>query len=318
MNSLRLQCQDVSRSTARSWQKLLANIEIPTLAVGLTIYLGFVAVTWFFNELPLLVAAPFASLLLAWQSSFQHETIHGHPTPSRPVNAVFGWPPLSLWLPYEVYRDTHLRHHRCKGARLTRPSEDPESHYLPPGALAVAGKAIYAIFWFNRTLLGRLMLGPLISVFRFWKTDIRRLQAGESARLWVWSRHAISVAIVLFWVVGMCRIPMGLYVLTIIYPSIALGQLRSYGEHRAHADPRLRTNVVETNPALSLLFLNNNLHIAHHAKPGMPWYELPNAWKAMKQDAIDNGAIARQGYRQLVRDHLLRPVIAAEYPAEAG
>jgi fatty acid desaturase len=297
---------------------LPAALELPTLAVGIAIYTGFLAVTWFFGALPSAIFVPVASILLAWQSSFQHETIHGHPTRSRVFNTAFGWPPLALWLPYEAYRDSHLRHHRCKGLRLTEPSADPESHYLTPGTLAASGAVTRALFSFNRTLLGRLTVGPFISVLRFWKGEFRRVRAREPGRLAVWVRHVVSVAAVLVWVVGICRIPLELYVLLVIYPSIALNQLRAFAEHRSHADPGLRTNVVETNPALSLLFLNNNLHIAHHAKPSMPWYALPDAWRAMKQDALARGAIARRGYRQVVRLNLFRPIIAAEYSANAG
>lgn len=284
------------------------------MVVAAVIYCGFAGVTWFFCDMPVLVAAPLASLLLAWQSSFQHETIHGHPTGSRRINALLGWPPLSLWLPYEAYRESHLRHHRCKGARLTRPADDPESHYLPSGALA-AGWVRRTILHLNRTLLGRLLLGPPISILRFWSAEARRLRAGEARRLGVWARHAASAAIVLAWVVGVCHIPPLVYVLVVVYPSIALAQLRSFAEHRAHADPQLRTNVVEAGWLLSLLFLNNNLHVAHHAKPSMPWYRLPHAWREMRPEAERAGAAIRPGYRHLFRTHLLRPIIAAEYPA---
>jgi len=291
------------------------RVELPTIAVAVAIYCGFVGVTWFFRDMPVLVAAPLASLLLAWQSSFQHETIHGHPTASRRINTLLGWPPLSLWLPYEAYRESHLRHHRCKGARLTRPADDPESHYLPPGALAAAGRARLAVLHANRTLLGRLLLGPAISIFRFWGAEVRRLRAREPGRFWIWARHAISAAAVLVWVVGACHIPPLIYVLGVVYPSIALGQLRSFAEHRSHADPRLRTNVVESGWAFSLLFLNNNLHVAHHAKPSMPWYRLPRAWSDMRSGAVGVGTAIRPGYRHLFRTHLLRPITAAEYPA---
>ena len=291
------------------------RVELPTLAVAAIIYCGFIGVTWCFSEMPLAVAAPVLSLLLAWQSSFQHETIHGHPTSSRRINTLLGWPPLSLWLPYEAYRESHLRHHRCKGVRLTRPADDPESHYLPAGALAAAGGARVGLLHLNRTLLGRLLLGPVVSIWRFWGAEGRRLKVREAGRFWLWARHVGSVTIVLAWVVGVCHIPPLVYVLGVVYPSIALGQLRSFAEHRSHADPGLRTNVVESGWALSLLFLNNNLHVAHHAKPSMAWYQLPRAWREMRPEAQRAGTAIRPGYRHLVRSHLIRPIIAAEYPA---
>jgi fatty acid desaturase len=294
------------------------RVEVPTVIVAAVIYCGFLGVTWCFHDLPLIVAAPAASLLLAWQSSLQHETIHGHPTGSRWINTLIGWPPLSLWLPYEVYRETHLQHHRCKGARLTRPTDDPESHYLPAGGLAAAGRAGRALLLFNRTLLGRLTLGPAISIVRFWSVEIRRVRAAEPGRVPVWLRHAASAALVLGWVAGVCHIRATDYILLVVYPSISLSQLRSFAEHRSHADPGLRTNVVETGWFFSLLFLNNNLHIAHHAKPGMAWYRLPDAWRAMRPQANGAGAAIRPGYRSLFRSYWLRPVIAAEYPVADG
>ena len=294
------------------------RVEGPTIGVAAAVYCGFLVITWFFNDLPLMIAAPVAALLLAWQSSLQHETIHGHPTCSRRINTLFGWPPLSLWLSYEVYRETHLRHHRCKGARLTRPGDDPESHYLPTGRLAASGRTARALLLFNRTLFGRLTFGPAISIVRFWGAEIRRVRAREAGRIPVWLRHAASVALVLGWVVGVCHIPVTTYILLMAYPSISLSQLRSFAEHRSHADPKLRTNVVETGRFFSLLFLNNNLHIAHHAKPGMAWYRLPDAWRAMRPEANRTGAAIRSGYRSLFQTHWLRPIITEEYPLTDG
>jgi len=305
-------------SRVKNSQHEHTSVEIPTIIVAAAIYCGFLVVTWSFDDLPLMVAAPVTALLLAWHSSFQHETIHGHPTNSRRINTLFGWPPLSLWLPYEVYRETHWRHHRCKGRRLTQPADDPESHYLPAGALSGAAPAVRMIFWLNRTFAGRLILGPALSVTRFWVAELRRLTAGEPARLRVWIRHAASVAVVVAWVVGVCHIPLSLYVAAMIYPAIALGQLRSFAEHRAHADAKFRTVSVETNWLFRLLFLNNNLHIAHHAKPSMPWYELPSAWRAMRHGAIGVGMTVEPGYRSLLSRHFLRPIIAAEYPAASA
>ena len=45
----------------------------------------------------------------------------------------------------------------------------------------------------------------------------------------------------------------------------------------------------ETHPLLSLLFLNNNLHPAHHAEPGLAWYRLPRAWAARRSAMAPRG-----------------------------
>jgi len=111
------------------------RLELPTLGVALAVHGGFLLLTLFFKDLPILLSAPLGSLLLAWYGSLQHETIHGHPTSSRRFNALLGGLPLSLWIPYAVYRETHLRHHRHGGRYLTEVAHDPESFYLPAGRL---------------------------------------------------------------------------------------------------------------------------------------------------------------------------------------
>ncbi len=51
--------------------------------------------------------------------------------------------------------------------------------------------------------------------------------------------------------------------------------LRTFAEHQAHDDPEQRTVIVEASPFFGLLFLNNNLHSAHHDNPAAAWYRLP-------------------------------------------
>jgi fatty acid desaturase len=74
--------------------------DLPTIGVSLVLYAGFAAVTWYWHDLPIWFAGPLTAILLAWHGSLQHETIHGHPTPFRWLNTLFGAPPLALWLPY--------------------------------------------------------------------------------------------------------------------------------------------------------------------------------------------------------------------------
>jgi fatty acid desaturase len=293
---------------------------MPTLAVAAVISSGFLALTWFFRSLPLVLAAPLGSVLVAWYGSFQHETIHGHPTSSRRFNALLASLPLSLWLPYELYRDIHLRHHRHGGRYLTHPTHDTESFYRLPGSLATAGPMRRVAYLAHCTLAGRLVLGPLLSVRALWLTEFRRLSSGNRRHISIWIRHALGVTVVLTWTVGVCGVPLFVYIGLMVYPGIGLTQLRSFAEHRAHADPALRTATVEANPIWALIFLNNNLHLAHHEEPTLPWYELPRAWRRMRATtrgarAIDAGLVYRGGYIEIIRRYLYRPVITVEHPA---
>jgi fatty acid desaturase len=64
---------------------------------------------------------------------------------------------------------------------------------------------------------------------------------------------------------------------------------------------------------MGLLFLNNNLHHAHHARPGLAWYRLPGASKETGAEALaESGAGLYRGYWELARRHAFRPI---DHPA---
>jgi len=48
------------------------RLELPTLGVALAVHGGFLLLTAFFKDLPILLSAPLGSLLLAWYFSLQH------------------------------------------------------------------------------------------------------------------------------------------------------------------------------------------------------------------------------------------------------
>ena len=295
------------------------RFEPQTLAVAVAIYGGFGLVTWYFHALPLWIAVPLGAILIAWHGSLQHETIHSHPFASRRLNALLGGVPLSLFIPYPLYRRTHLWHHRFGGRILTDPLVDPETFYLTHGSLANAGALARFLRRANTTLVGRLILGPFIATATFLAGPARSLALGEGREWRVWAAHGIAVTTVLLWVVGICRINVFVYIACFVYPGQSLTLLRSFAEHRASADPAHRTAVVESNPVLSLIFLYNNLHVVHHARPALPWYELPAAWRVLQAERGDAaarsvGMVYAGGYLEVAQRYLLRPVIDVEHP----
>ncbi len=289
------------------------RLHLPTLSIALAIHAGFILWSLSFTLLPLWLAAPPGALLLAWYGSLQHETIHGHLTSSRRINTLIGAAPLSLWIPYAIYRETHMRHHRHSGRRLTEVGHDPESFYLAPDDVANAGALRRLILRANCTLAGRIVLGPALAIATFWIESVREVRSHRRHQL-IWLRHAVGVAMVLAWTVGVCHIPVLAYLLLVVYPSAAITNLRSFAEHRANDDSPARTNVVEANRFWSLLFLNNNLHVAHHAHPHVPWYELPAVWQQMRRTAPGAGMIFSGGYVEVGKKYLFRPFITLAHP----
>ena len=288
------------------------HLDLRTIGIAVIVLGGFAVWSSYFTALPLWLGAPLGSILLTWYGSLQHETIHGHPTKSRRINTAIGVLPLSLWIPYPIYRESHIRHHRHSRRCLTEVGHDPESFYLLPGQLTRVGRFKRAIFRANCTLAGRLILGPAISIAVFWAQEVRQAAANRRHRR-IWLGHALGTAAVLVWAVGICHIPFLVYVLLVVYPSASLTHLRSFAEHRAHDQSHLRTNVVEAHPLLALLFLNNNLHVAHHAYPHAPWYHLPSIWRNMQGVGMRTGRTFN-GYGEVARQFFFRPFITVEHP----
>ena len=137
-------------------------IEWPTWGLVAAIYGTWAAFTMEWSRLPGWLVPLAGGWLVAWHGSLQHETIHGHPSRSRRLNALLGGVPLGLWLPYGVYRETHLRHHAAP--LLADPVEDPESAYVTPEAWARAGLLRRASLRLQTTLVGTMLVGPLLLV----------------------------------------------------------------------------------------------------------------------------------------------------------
>ncbi|WP_119165887.1 fatty acid desaturase [Algihabitans albus] len=289
------------------------QLEWPTLAVAAAIYGGFGLVTWFHAALPWYLELAFGSYLIAWHASLQHEVVHGHPTSRSWLNRLIVLPNLWLWLPYEIYRETHLRHHRDRW--LTDPAEDPESYYIAPARWALLGGVERTSLRLRNTVIGRLALGPLFCVAGFYRRESLRLLRGDPRRPRIWALHAVSVGLVLTWAMGVAGLSFWQLLLLYVYPGIALAHLRSFLEHRAHPDVAGRTAIVETGPLLSLLFLNNNLHSVHHNRPRLPWYRIPAVWRAEREAILRaNDGYYLAGYGTILRRWAVTPKEPSLHP----
>jgi fatty acid desaturase len=222
------------------------------------------------------------------------------------INTLVVLPPLGLWMPYVIYRDTHLEHHRTSD--LTLPDKDPESFYIPAKRWDQMGTAAQILLEFNNTLLGRLTIGPLITVTVFWFREARRCVQGDHKYVGVWLGHAVTVVAVLWWIVAVCEMPLWQYLVFFAWPGLSLTLLRSFLEHRPAAAPDQRTAIVEGTPLTRLLFLNNNYHTLHHEQPATPWYELRKIYHSERDRVLaKNGGYLYRDYGEVARRFLLKP-----------
>jgi fatty acid desaturase len=291
-------------------------MEGPTWLVVFAVYGGWGLLTWNYHALPWWLVLPLGGWLVAWYGSLQHEILHGHPTRNAWLNQALATPPLGLWLPYPLYRDNHLLHHRV--AELTCPREDPESYYVMESRWRRLGPVARGLLVVNHTLAGRLLIGPFLTLAGFWGAEVRRVAGGDRDALRIWLGHGVGVALVLYWVVVLCGVPFWAYALLFVYPGLSLTLLRSYAEHRPAETQDHRTAIVEADPLTRLLFLNLNLHVLHHEQPILPWYVLPAVYRTERQALLKrNGGFRFSGYGDMARRYFFRPKDRPVHPVRA-
>ncbi|EBA16689.1 fatty acid desaturase family protein [Roseobacter sp. SK209-2-6] len=279
------------------------GVEWGTLALIIGCYGGWLAVLFLLAPLSVPLAILCLSLFCALHSSLTHEALHGHPFRSRWINEALMFLPLTLMIPYGRFRDTHLAHHQDE--RLTDPYDDPESNFQDPGAWQKMPAWRRAILEVNNTLLGRIVLGPLLGQICFMADDWRQARAGNHAIRRDWVLHALGLVPVI-WIAQASPLPLWALLLA-AYIGLALIKIRTFLEHRAHEECHNRTVVIEDRGPLAWLFLNNNLHIVHHKHPGVPWYALPRLYRQNRAAFLAvNGGYRYSSYREVFGKYFLR------------
>ena len=290
------------RSAAEAW----------TLALLIVVYALWALLAVVFPDLPLWLSCPLLVLITVQFMSIQHEIVHGHPTRSGWLNEALVSLPLGLLFPYRRYRTLHLRHHNDEN--LTDPFDDPESWYFEPEDFARQPAPVRWLWRANATLLGRLLLGPLLSMVGLVRMDLRAIFAGDRGILWDWVLHLAGVAAVLV-ILRLSGFSLLAYLGFVALPSMSVLMIRSFAEHRASEAKEHRTAIIPDRGLFALLFLNNNLHAVHHAHPTVAWYRLPRLFNERRAHfETANGGYGYRSYLALIARHLLRPVNSVAHP----
>lgn len=290
----------------------LDHVEWPTVALYLGWLGAVVSVVVLHDAVPWWASVPLLAVLGGLHFSLQHEVIHGHPTPWRRLNAVAVALPLELWCPYPVYRESHLAHHESD---LTVPGVDPESYHVTAAAWHRAGPVLRMLLRCNRTLVGRLVVGPWLVVGAVGIEAVRSLRTSAGRRLW--GAHAALAGATVWVVVGVAGLPWWEYALGLVWGGTSVTLMRSFAEHRF--GPGSRSAVVATRGPMALVYLNNNLHHTHHARPDVAWYRLPALHRELGSDDIARaGAGWYRSYLDVARRHLVRPFGQPVHPAESA
>lgn len=241
--------------------------------------------------------------LMTMHSSLTHEVTHGHPFKAGLANDLLVMLPYSLLVSHYRFKDTHLAHH--KDVNLCDPYEDPETWYQYSADWEKRTPVSRAIFNFNNTLLGRMLIGPLVGMFGFIRYEWGLFRKGETHIGWKWGLHLVLVA-------GWLTV-IGIYswmplwaVLVAAYFGMALLMVRTYLEHQAHEKVRGRSVIIQDGGVFAFLFLNNSLHAVHHAYPGMAWYRLPRLFADNRERFLQlNDGYTFKSYRSVFANYLL-------------
>ncbi len=277
--------------------------ELRTFALVVICYLLWMFFLWKIHVLHPVISILALSLIIAFHSSLQHEILHGHPFDAQWLNEALVFPAIGVFVPFIRFRDTHLAHHQ--DAILTDPYDDPETNYLDPEIWEGFGGAIRAVLQFNNTLLGRMLIGPFIGLWVFYRGDLRAMKRGDRAvgRAWIWHILGLLPVLAVLWV---WSVPILFYLMATL-GGLSLLKIRTFLEHRAFEQSAGRSVIIESRGPLAFLFLNNNFHSVHHAHPDLAWYDLPAKYSTNRENYLKRNRDYRFGnYGEIFRAYFLK------------
>lgn len=279
-------------------------------------YAGFAGVAIMGAALGPVVCVMALAVIVTLHASLQHEVLHGHPFRSPFWNAVLVFPAIGLLVPYLRFQATHLAHHH--DPHLTDPYDDPESNFMDPANWDRLWPVAKALFTFNNTLAGRMMVGPAIGLAQFYLWDVRLILQGRWRVLAAYLHHGIGVALVGIWWVTFATAPFWT-LLVAAYLGMSILKIRSFLEHRAAEKAAARTVVIEDRGPLALLFLNNNFHAVHHAHPNVVWHRLPAVFRSRRAHFLRrNQGYLYRSYADVFRQYFLRCKDPVPHPLVIG
>ena len=296
-----------------------AGLELPTFALIISCYIIWLSLVLWGGALPTLIWIVLAALNTTLFWSIIHEVVHGHPTRIGWVNRILVLFPIGWIFPYERFRETHIEHHRTDS--LTDPFDDPESWYIPSTEWGRTNSLIRKLMIFNNTLFGRMLIGPIINVVKFLVSEIRHVTSDSPKGRMIalhWLVHIALCAAQVWFLIRFGEI--GFWAL---FASVYLGTsfllIRTFLEHQAAAGEAERTVIIDTCCPIAFLFLFNNLHFVHHQQPGIPWYKLPEVYKADRDNFIaqNNGYVYRS-YMDVFKRYFFKTKEPVPHPFVSG
>jgi fatty acid desaturase len=280
--------------------------EWRTLAVVIAVYGLTVLTVLRYDVLTPWLAVPMLAVLGAWHLSMQHEVLHGHPFKNQFINDAIGGIPVTLWIPYLAFKKDHHEHHLSD---LTNPALDNESYYVSQEQWDKAGRIRRAAWTANRTILFRMFVWTIVSTITYVLSVLKRAVRGEKGDRLAVALHVVGLVFVVY-LVSLSSMPLWQFALGTVYGGRILNAIRPFPEHKYQSGVETRTAMIMAGRFMSLLMLNNNLHIAHHEEPWVPWYRYDGLMSRVKavERAREAGILYEGGYAEVFRRFSFTPV----------
>jgi fatty acid desaturase len=296
----------VASDDSSSFALLRERAEWRTLLVVAAVYGLTVLTVVRYEVLTPWLAIPMLGVLGAWHLSMQHEVLHGHPFKNQFINDAIGGIPVTLWIPYLAFKKDHHEHHLSD---LTNPALDNESYYVSQEQWDKAGRIRHAAWTANRTILFRMFVWTIVSTITYVLSVLKRAVRNEKSDRLAVMLHIIGVAFVVY-LVSLSSMPLWQFALGTVYGGRILNAIRPFPEHKYQSGVETRTAMIMAGRFMSLLMLNNNLHVAHHEEPGVPWYQYDKLMQRVNavQRARDAGVLYEGGYAEIFRRFSFTPV----------
>lgn len=284
----------------------LSAIELPTVALIVTCYSIWLALALLEESINPFVWVLANGINITLFMSITHEVLHGHPTRNKTFNEMLIFLPIGWSIPYERFRDTHLDHHTT--GELTDPFDDPESWYLASHSWSETGRFMKYFLMFNNSLLGRMLVGPILGLGRFYVSEFHKIRHKSEDRRYltvVWTKHLVLCSLMAIFFTAVTSV--GFWqLLASIYLGHSLLLVRTFLEHQATPELNERTVIIEKPCPLAFLFLFNNYHFIHHNEPGIPWYRLPRVFRENREHYISlNNSYIYKSYGEIFRRYFL-------------
>ena len=277
-----------------------------TLIIAVLVYGGWLATVFLHEQTPWWATFALLTWFGAWHLSLQHELVHGHPFRNSKLNAALASLSLTMWVPFLSFKRDHISHHNTT---LTHPKLDTESYYSMPEQWQHSGRFLRSIYWANRTIAFRLTVWSVFSTVQYFFADAwRAIRNVDNARS-AWALHIPGLIAVTYIVNNLAGMSMVEYLIGGVFASHSLNMMRSFAEHKTLGDESTRTAMIDAGRVMSLLMLNNNLHIAHHDEPSAPWYKVPEVAERLNafERAQKINALYKGGYGELLRRFTFKP-----------